>query len=210
MAVNEQIVSGRKYRRFLDPATRLWQRISYWTMASDVEFTDGKNAEEKFSELDSSTKNLQQNLTNANNLANSAKTTADNNASSIRQIQNALGGCSFSYENGKFLINGQGGQKPLGGEVVVETGQFSFDGRGSGESKTFDVAKSGYRIVGYGMTYAQVINREAGGREMERGQVGLSLNGNIITMSGQSGGTTGDSFPRCGYICNYMIVYMQE
>ena len=47
MAVNEVIVTGRKFRKLLDEATRLWQRISFWTKASDVEFDDGKTAEEK-------------------------------------------------------------------------------------------------------------------------------------------------------------------
>lgn len=47
MAINEEIVTGRKFRKLLDEATRLWQRISFWTKACDVEFDDGKNAEEK-------------------------------------------------------------------------------------------------------------------------------------------------------------------
>ncbi len=51
MAINEQIVTGRKFRKLLDEATKLWQRISFWTKASDVEFDDGRTAEEKLGKL---------------------------------------------------------------------------------------------------------------------------------------------------------------
>lgn len=45
--VNEVIVTGRVKRRLIDKAAKLWQRLSYWTKSSDVEFDDGKTAEEK-------------------------------------------------------------------------------------------------------------------------------------------------------------------
>ena len=51
MAVNETIVTGRYFRKLIDAANRQWQRFSFWTKASDVEFDDGKNAEEKIIEL---------------------------------------------------------------------------------------------------------------------------------------------------------------
>lgn len=47
MAINETIVTGRKFRKLIDEATRQWQRISFWHKASDCEFDDGKTAEEK-------------------------------------------------------------------------------------------------------------------------------------------------------------------
>lgn len=53
MAINEQIIIGRKFRKLIDESTGLWQRISFWTKASDVEFNDGKNAEEKISDMKS-------------------------------------------------------------------------------------------------------------------------------------------------------------
>lgn len=46
MVINEQIVSSY-YRRLIDKSAKLWQRISFWTKSSDVEFNDGKTAEEK-------------------------------------------------------------------------------------------------------------------------------------------------------------------
>ncbi|MCM1234080.1 MAG: hypothetical protein NC489_28585 [Ruminococcus flavefaciens] len=45
--VNEVVVIGRKKRRLIDKQAKLWQRLSYWTSASDVEFGDGKSAEQK-------------------------------------------------------------------------------------------------------------------------------------------------------------------
>lgn len=47
MALNEQIVTGRKFRKCIDVANKIWQRISFWTKASDVEFNDGETAEDK-------------------------------------------------------------------------------------------------------------------------------------------------------------------
>lgn len=51
MAINEEKVTGRKFRKLVDETQKLWQRISFWTMACDVEFEDGKTLEEKFNEL---------------------------------------------------------------------------------------------------------------------------------------------------------------
>ena len=58
MAVNETIVTGRKFRKLVDEATKLWQRISFWGVASDVEFDDGENAETKFGAISGITDSL--------------------------------------------------------------------------------------------------------------------------------------------------------
>ncbi len=58
MAVNETIVTGRKWRRCIDVANKLWQRISYWTKASDVEFDDGQTAETKMGAISGITSDL--------------------------------------------------------------------------------------------------------------------------------------------------------
>lgn len=52
--VNEQIVTGRAHRVLIDKAAKLWQRISFWTKASDVEFNDGNNAEVKINSINTS------------------------------------------------------------------------------------------------------------------------------------------------------------
>lgn len=51
MAINEQIQTGRKFRKMIDETNRLWLRISFWTKACDVEFDDGQTAETKFANV---------------------------------------------------------------------------------------------------------------------------------------------------------------
>lgn len=70
MAVNETIVTGRKFRKLVDEANKLWQRISFWTKASDVEFNDGSNAETKLGNIAGVTDSL---TSTSSNVAASAK-----------------------------------------------------------------------------------------------------------------------------------------
>ena len=58
MAIRETIVTGRKFRKCIDEINRIWQRISFWTKACDVEFDDGKTAEEKLGKIDGITDSL--------------------------------------------------------------------------------------------------------------------------------------------------------
>ena len=58
MAINEQIVTGRKFRKLIDEANKIWQRISFWTKATDVEFNDGKTAEQKLGTINGITSDL--------------------------------------------------------------------------------------------------------------------------------------------------------
>ena len=69
MAVNEEIVTGRKFRKLIDEATKLWQRISFWTKACDVEFDDGMTAETKMGAMNGITSSL---VAESNNIALSA------------------------------------------------------------------------------------------------------------------------------------------
>lgn len=70
MAVNEEIVTGRKFRKLVDEATKLWQRISFWTKAVDVEFNDNKTAETKLGAIDGITDSL---VSTSSRIAASAK-----------------------------------------------------------------------------------------------------------------------------------------
>ena len=72
MAINETIVTGRKFRKLIDEATKQWQRISFWTKASDVEFNDGKTAEEK--------------LGNFNGISSDIDDESDNLAASMKVV----------------------------------------------------------------------------------------------------------------------------
>lgn len=70
MAFNETIVTGRKFRKLIDIVNKTWQRISFWTHSSDVEFTDGKTAETKVGAIDGITDSL---ASNSSRIAASAK-----------------------------------------------------------------------------------------------------------------------------------------
>lgn len=77
--INEQVVTGRKFRKLVDEATKLWQRISFWTKASDVEFNDGSTAETKMGAINGITDSL---VSTSSNVAASAK--------ALNQLNNKL------------------------------------------------------------------------------------------------------------------------
>ena len=95
MAVNETIVTGRKFRKCIDAATKAWQRISFWTKSSDVEFEDGKNAETKLGAIDGITDSLED---TSSRMAASAK--------AVSTLNNNLGGCQLTQEGNDFYIVG--------------------------------------------------------------------------------------------------------
>lgn len=69
MAINETISTGNKYRRLKDAPTKLWQRLSFWTKASDVEFDNGATAEASLGNIQGITDSVN---SNASNIAASA------------------------------------------------------------------------------------------------------------------------------------------
>lgn len=81
MAVNEQIVTGRAHRVLIDKVAKLWQKISFWTKSSDVEFNDGKSAETKVGAIDGITDSL---ASTSSRIAASAK--------ALSTVNNKLGG----------------------------------------------------------------------------------------------------------------------
>ena len=92
MAINEEIVTGRKFRKCIDVANKLWQRISFWTMACDVWFNDGKNAEEKLGNVDKVVNELKNKITSLENITTSLEniiTSFENTKSTI--VSSALG-----------------------------------------------------------------------------------------------------------------------
>ena len=81
MAINEVTVTGRKFRKLVDETAKLWQRISFWTKASDVEFEDGKNAETKLGMINGITSDING---DSDNIAASIKV--------VNELNNKLGG----------------------------------------------------------------------------------------------------------------------
>lgn len=45
--MSERTIKGRKYRILADSVERIWDKISFWTHADDVEFNDGRTAQQK-------------------------------------------------------------------------------------------------------------------------------------------------------------------
>ena len=77
MAINEQIVTGRKFRRLKNEETKLWERLSIWKKAVDVEFNDGKNAETKVGAINGITDSLTSTSSNIVAAAKAVKTLND-------------------------------------------------------------------------------------------------------------------------------------
>lgn len=55
--INEIIVTGNIFRKLIDGKNNIWQRKSFWTKASDVEFDDGTVLELKFNTLSNTVSN---------------------------------------------------------------------------------------------------------------------------------------------------------
>ena len=66
---SENIVTGKKYRILKDATQKVWDVISFWTKAKDVEFNDGQNAETKVGSIQGITSGL---TTTSSNIAASA------------------------------------------------------------------------------------------------------------------------------------------
>lgn len=133
MAINETIVTGRKFRKCIDAATKAWQRISFWTKSSDVEFEDGKNAETKLGAIDGITDSLED---TSSRMAASAK--------AVSTLNNNLGGLSF-YEDatGKYVVGADSVPKKLGSgnyRITVQA-NAGIDGASAGAQNTayFDI-----------------------------------------------------------------------
>lgn len=107
MAVNETIVTGRKFRKLTDAASKKWQRISFWHKASDCEFNDGKTAEEKLGAIKGITTDL--NVTVPGYAADATR---------VSELNNSLNGCSLEQEGTEFFIVGADSvRKKLGNSV---------------------------------------------------------------------------------------------
>lgn len=110
MAVNETIVTGRKFRKLTDAASKKWQRISFWHKASDCEFNDGKTAEEKLGAIKGITTDL--NVTVPGYAADATR---------VSELNNSLGGLQFLQD-----AEGNWGYKPSGADTVIPFNLHTF------------------------------------------------------------------------------------
>lgn len=100
----ENIVTGKKYRILKDVATKTWDRISFWSKASDIEFNDGKTAETKLGVIDGITSDV-----------NGESETIAASIKAVNEVNTSLGGLSF-YEDstGKYVVGADAVPKKLG------------------------------------------------------------------------------------------------
>ena len=59
MTLQEVIITGRKYR---ERVGETWRRYSFWTKASDLEYNDGVDGQEKMDNVERSLGLLNQNI----------------------------------------------------------------------------------------------------------------------------------------------------
>ena len=99
MAINEQIITGRKFRKCLDAANKVWMRISFWTSANDVEFDDGRTLQQKLGTIDGITDSLESNDLKSALSAKAGKVLNDRvNELAVKVTENTakLNGLSFT------------------------------------------------------------------------------------------------------------------
>lgn len=115
MAVNEQIVTGRKFRKLIDIVNKTWQRISFWTHSSDVEFEDGMTAETKVGAIDGITDSL---ASNSSRIAASAK--------AVNALSNDLAQQPQWIKDSTGKITGY--KTPGGADTVFPFSKYKYQG----------------------------------------------------------------------------------
>lgn len=130
MAIQEIIITGRKYRKCIDntPNNKKWQRYSFWTKASDVWFDDGTTAQKKIGSFKGVTTNENQtagyaaDVTLVKSIKSSLTNLITNMSTALTALQNRLntvinnlGGLRF-YEDstGKYVVGADSVPKKLG------------------------------------------------------------------------------------------------
>lgn len=99
----ENIVTGRKYRILTDAAQQLWDRVSFWSKASDTEYNDGKDAETKNGAINGITSDVNGEATD---VAASIKV--------VHDLNDSLGGLKFAQDG-----EGNWGFIPSGADAVI-------------------------------------------------------------------------------------------
>lgn len=111
---NESIVTGKKYRILVDAAQKLWQRVSFWTKSTDVEFNDGKTAETKVGSINGITSSLTSSDGNIALSAAAGRTLNSNLTTVTNSVNSGLNGCKITYESGAFYATYGSTKKKLG------------------------------------------------------------------------------------------------
>jgi len=87
MAVNEEIVTGKKFRRLIDVATNKWRRYSFWNKAKDTECEDGTDVETKVGAI--------KGITTSTNVSETGYAADAKTVSEINQSLTDIGECEI-------------------------------------------------------------------------------------------------------------------
>lgn len=142
--MQETIKTGRKYRKCIDNTSgnKKWERYSFWSKASDVEFNDGTTVENKMGSFKGVTTNENQSAgyaadvtllksikTALTNSITSVSTSVTNLNNLITSVSNRLGGMRF-YEDstGKYVVGADSVPKKLGSvpDIITQLNNTSY------------------------------------------------------------------------------------
>ena len=209
MAINETIVTGRKFRKLIDEVNKIWQRISFWTKAVDVEFNDGKTAETKIGAINGVTDSLTSTASNVAASAKAVKTLNDKitqiNSNLNDAIYNAIvaQGVTPASKNYADLVAAIAAVKTNNYNSGVATGINSMAIRavGGANTGTFTITNYAYCTKAYLVvevvdddrrSYASVIVPGGGCTEihnLEYGQHDCYTNMQVFELTGLPAGT---------------------
>lgn len=123
MSIIETIYKHRKHRVCVgnNGVQKIWNRYSFWTHASDVEFDDGSTLEEKISNVKGATNDINAeagyaaDVSLVRSIRDALKNLIDGLSNAVNGINNRLGGLTF-YEdsNGKWVVGADSVPKKLG------------------------------------------------------------------------------------------------
>ena len=227
MAMKETIKTGRKYRKCIDNTSgnKKWERYSFWSKASDVEFNDGTTAENKLGGFKGVTTNENQVAGYAADvtLVKSIKTALSNLITSLTNLVNSindrLGGMRF-YEDstGKYVVGADSVPKKLGNPYEVikicltdKPGEWFV-----GDTTGYEVVKaSSYNLGIYSEVYIQTDDMSAakygapGGGNPTVWREGMrpTYNASTGVISANYGGYC---YLGGGNVCKMTILYRNE
>ena len=134
MPINETVYLHRKHRVCIgkNGTQKAWNRYSFWTHASDVEFDDGTTLASKAENMKGITNNIDSgagfaaDVSLVKSIRDSLKGLIDNLTNVVNGVNNRLGGLRF-YEdsNGKWVVGADSVPKKLGsgfggvGSVII-------------------------------------------------------------------------------------------
>ena len=133
MAINETISTGNKYRRLKDATNKVWQRLSFWTKASDVEFDNGYTAQATLGNITGITDSVN---SSASNVAASANAVYQLNSNiNALSTQNSRINLYVGGDGKLHFVNKDGADSALNfSSYTTETKTWSWSANGDGSN----------------------------------------------------------------------------